>query len=317
MPLNLPILDHLKNCKNILITGIGGGFDIYCGIPIYLTLKELGYHVHLANYSFSDITFLKDGIRLTETLLGVSASVKNFLGYFPEFYLAQWFQKNRNEEITVWTFQKTGTNPLLKNYEVLTQYLDIDAILLIDGGVDSLMRGDEAGKGTLLEDAISMSAISQLNNITCKILACIGLGAEQDVTHFHVFENIARLTKAGGFHGICTLTPQMNVYQEYEKAVLYVQAQPAQDPSVINSSIVSAVRGEYDNYHLTNKTFGSKLWISPLMPIYWFFDFEKVVEQHLFLSQIHPTERFWDAVQRYMMISGYISQKEEKKIPLI
>lgn len=317
MKLNLPIFEQLKDSKNILITGIGGGFDIYCGIPIYLTLKELGYHVHLANYSFSDITFIKEGEKLTDTLLGVKASIKNFLGYFPEFYLTQWFQKDRNEDIIIWTFQKTGTNPLLKNYQMLTKHLEIDTILMVDGGIDSLMRGNEAGMGTLLEDAVSMSAISQLTDIKCKILACIGFGAEQDVTHFHVFENIAALTKLGGFYGICALIPQMMVYQEYEKAVLYAQAQPAQDPSVINSSIVSAVRGEYDNYHLTKKTFGSKLWISPLMPIYWFFDFEKVADQNLFLPQIHPTETFWEAVQKYVLVSRYIAQKDEQKIPLL
>ncbi len=84
----------------------------------------------------------------------------------------------------------------------------------------------------------------------------------------HVLENIAGLTEAGGFLGVCSLTPQMPAYQAYEEAVLYVQGKRFQDPSVINSSIISAVQGHYGDYHLTEKNKGSRLWISPLMPLY-------------------------------------------------
>lgn len=52
--LNLPILDHLADSHSILITGIGGGFDLFCGLPLYFHLRERGYEVHLANYSFSE-----------------------------------------------------------------------------------------------------------------------------------------------------------------------------------------------------------------------------------------------------------------------
>jgi len=59
------------------------------------------------------------------------------------------------------------------------------------------------------------------------------------------------------------------VQKAYDEAVTYVQNNEFQDSSVINSSIISAVRGNYGDYHLTEKTKRSQLWISPLMPMYW------------------------------------------------
>ncbi len=70
MQLNLPILDRVATCKNLLIAGMGGGFDLFCGLPIYFELRARGQNVHLANYSFSEIATLKSGHRLTPTLVG-------------------------------------------------------------------------------------------------------------------------------------------------------------------------------------------------------------------------------------------------------
>lgn len=55
MNLNLPILNQIANCKNLLIGGMGGGFDIFCGLRIYFDLRSLGIKAHLANLSFSNI----------------------------------------------------------------------------------------------------------------------------------------------------------------------------------------------------------------------------------------------------------------------
>src|SRR5215207_2739565 len=141
--LNLPILDHIENCKSLLIAGMGGGFDIFCGLPIYFELRERGMNVHLANYSFSPIATLTQGVRLTDTLVGVNTDVTKETWYFPEQHLAHWFQQSQGQAVTIWCFGKTGAAPLLENYVALVEHLGIDGILLIDGGVDSLLRGDE------------------------------------------------------------------------------------------------------------------------------------------------------------------------------
>jgi hypothetical protein len=316
MELNLPVFNQLAKCQNLLIAGMGGGFDIFCGLPIYFELQRRGQKVHLANFSFSDIVNFRGGVRLTDTLVGVTSDYKGIIPYFPELYLAQWFNEMHSEAITVWCFHKTGTRPLLKNYHILTEHLAIDGILLIDGGVDSLICGDEAGKGTPIEDAIFLFVVNELIQVSTRLVGCLGFGAERHITYAHVFENIARLTEAGGFLGTCSLISQMEVYQAYEEAVLYVQGNEFQDPSVINSSIVSAVQGHYGNYHLTEKTKGSRLWISPLMPIYWFFDLPTVAQHNLYLSQLRNTDTFMDAVQAHMQYARLVPKRSSERIPL-
>lgn len=316
MKLNLPIFDQVSNCKNLLIAGMGGGFDIFCGLPIYFELQEQGINVHLANFSFSDIENVDYGIRLSKTLVGVTPNLERLYPYFPEFHLVNWFKQKRDEEVTIWSFHKTGAAPLTENYKILADHLSLDGILLVDGGVDSLVRGDEAELGTAVEDLTSLYAVNQLSHISTRLIACIGFGTERDLTHAHVLENIALLTKAGGFLGSCSLTPQMDSYQAYDEAVTYVQSNEFQDPSVINSSIVSAVRGNYGDYHLTEKTKRSKLWISPLMPLYWFFDFETVAKHNYLLSEIEGTKLFRDALYKVIAQAERIPRRKATNLPL-
>ena len=316
MDLNLPILNQLSNCKNLLIAGMGGGFDVFCGLPICFELKKHGINAHLANFSFSDIESVDFGIRLTKTLIGVTPKAERVFPYFPELHLVNWFKEKRNEEVIIWSFHKTGAAPLTENYKILAEHLSLDGILVVDGGVDSLVRGDEAELGTAVEDLTSLYAVDQLSHIETRLLACIGFGAEQNLTHTHILENIASLTKEGAFLGACSLTPQMESYQAYDEAVTFVQSNEFQDPSVINSSIVSAVRGNYGDYHLTEKTKRGHLWISPLMSLYWFFDFDCVVKQNMLLSEIEGTMLFRDALYKVIAKAERMPRRSAGKIPL-
>lgn len=307
MALNLPAWEPFSSAKNLLIAGMGGGFDVFCALPIYFALQERGIRVHLANYSFTDLASLKTGQRLTETLLGVTADepLEFGFGYAPELYLAHWFRQ-RGENVPIWAFHKTGMRPLMAGYQALVNHLNIDSILLVDGGVDSLLRGDEPALGTIVEDSISLAAVNELDGVAHKGIVCSAFGAEQDILYAHVFENMAALTQMGGFKGACALAPDMPEFQHYEQAVMYVQSQYGQDASVINSSIVSAVRGEFGNYHLTEKTHGSVLQISPLMTLYWFFDLGMVASRSLIYEEMLKTETIYDgfaAIARFLRLT--------------
>src|SRR6266571_1706491 len=62
--LRLPFFAELEGARRILLAGAGGGFDIFCGLPLYFGLRGAGKEVFLANLSF---TRLEDstGRRLT------------------------------------------------------------------------------------------------------------------------------------------------------------------------------------------------------------------------------------------------------------
>jgi hypothetical protein len=316
MNLNLPISESILDRKSILIAGMGGGFDIFCGLPMYFELKNQGRNVHLASFSFSDIVNYRSETQLTESLKAVGKENKEPSIYFPELYLAQWFRNVAHEETVIWCFQKTGAKPLLQNYRILQDHLGLDCIILVDGGVDSLVRGDEPSTGTLIEDATSLFAVNELTEVPTKIICCVGLGIEPDLCYYHILENIARLTEAGGFLGTCSLVRTMTSYKLYEDAVNYVQGMRLQDPSVINSSIVSAVQGHYADYHMTRKTEGSKLWISPLMGICWFFDLRIVANFNLYLPNLKESETFMDAAMSFMTTAGTLERRPWQSIPL-
>jgi len=49
-----PFTAKLEDAQRILIAGAGGGFDIFCGLPLYFALTAQGKEVYLANLSFTN-----------------------------------------------------------------------------------------------------------------------------------------------------------------------------------------------------------------------------------------------------------------------
>ena len=78
----LPLLSALDTSQTILLAGAGGGFDVFCGLPLYFSLKTLGKEVHLANLSFSRLP--EEGDRPSPSLLKVMADTPRPSAYFPE-----------------------------------------------------------------------------------------------------------------------------------------------------------------------------------------------------------------------------------------
>src|SRR6185295_13843138 len=101
-------------------------------------------------------------------------------------------------------------------YQHLARELNLDTVILVDGGTDSLMRGDEEGLGTPQEDMASIAAVDELD-IPRKFLVCLGFGVDSyhGVCHSHVLESIADLIRAGGYLGAFSLTLDMPIVQKF------------------------------------------------------------------------------------------------------
>lgn len=101
--------------------------------------------------------------------------------------------------------------------------LNIDTVVLIDGGADSLMCGDEAGLGTPQEDMASIIAVNELT-VERKLLACLGFGVDyfHGVCHAHFLEAVAELTRTNGYLGMFSILGEMLEAQLYRDAAHYV-----------------------------------------------------------------------------------------------
>ena len=295
----LPFFKELENAQNILLAGAGGGFDIFSGLPIYFGLEAEGKQVHLANLSFSLLPppQVSKEARLSPSLLKVTADTPLLTDYFPERFLSEWF-RTQGKEVPIYCFERTGVKPLLASYKALVKKLELDTVILIDGGTDSLMCGDETGLGTPHEDVASILAVNELT-VKRKLLACLGFGVDHfhGVCHAQFLEAVAELTRKRAYLGMFSLLKQMTEVQSYREASKYVFGQMPHQVSIVSSSILSALEGHYGDYHSTPRTQYSKLWINPLMPVYWCFLLHEVAERILYREQMLKTKAFADSVE--------------------
>lgn len=288
-----PFWQQIEGAKTVLLAGAGGGFDIFSGLPLYFALRAAGKTVVLANLSFSELAFV-DGVRPVNSLVQISAETNGPANYFPERYLSEWLT-SRFGPTPVFAIERTGAKPVSAAYEWLVKNFEVDTLILVDGGTDSLMRGDEVGLGTPQEDLASLVAAHQVSCTGGKYLVCIGFGVDtfHGVSHGLFLENVAALIGANGFLGSWSLTQQMEEFQHYQNAYEHVRSRMPRHPSIVSASIISAVHGWFGDRHATERTRGTaELFINPLMSMYWAFALDAVAQRHLFLDKIADTSSY-------------------------
>ena len=316
--LEIPFLHELAFAQRVLVAGAGGGYDVFCGLPLYFALRDAGKQVWLANLSFTSLESCA-GKRRTPALLEIDADsgTPGLINYFPEGYLTRWFRE-RGDEVSVFCLHRTGVAPLREAYERLLAELQFDTLILVDGGTDSLMRGDEDGRGTPHEDVASLAATHELP-IPRKLLACLGFGVDafHGVSHYHYLEAVAELIREGAYLGAFSLTADMPTVELFRQATQYVFARMPHHPSIVNSSILSAIAGHYGDHHATDRTRGSELWINPLMALYWCFYLEPVARRVQYLDAMKQTETMSDVV---VVLARWLATRPEvreaRPIPL-
>lgn len=286
--MNLPFFGELETAKTVLIAGAGGGFDIFCGLPLYSWLKRAGKTVHLANLSSGALGFC-DADSPTQGLWCITSRTAA-PKYFPEMHLSAWLTQ-RYGETPVFAIEPNGARKVSAAYCWLAKSLKPDAIVLVDGGTDSLMFGDEAGLATPEGDALSLLAVHALEGVPKKLLACLGFGvdAHHGVCHAHFLENVATLSREDAYLGAWSLLHDSEEYQFYRDACEFTLTRLPQQPSIVNTSIIAAVTGSFGDFHPTKRTEGSRLFINPLMALYWGFRLENVARRNLYLDHIRDT----------------------------
>ncbi|SNT08642.1 hypothetical protein SAMN05443665_1015152 [Actinomadura meyerae] len=284
-----PLFTRLKKARRILVAGAGGGFDVYAGLPLALALQADGKDVHLANLSFSALYGLPSDTWVEQNVAAVAPETPGRDDYFPEGALARWLDLHGLPS-TVYAFPKVGVEPLREAYRYLADRLGLDAIVLVDGGTDIFMRGDEAGLGTPVEDMASLAAVHGLD-VPEKIVVSLGFGVDayHGVSHSLVLENLAALTADGSYLGALSIPRDSREAALYLDAVEFAQAASPMRPSIVNGSIAAAVQGRFGDVHVTSRTRGSELFINPLMAVYFAVDLDGLARRSLYLDRLEGT----------------------------
>jgi hypothetical protein len=279
----------LSQARSVLIAGAGGGFDVYAGLPLAFSLWDAGRQVHLANLSFAQLELLDLDVWLASNIARVAPDTAGLDEYFPERALSRWLA-DHDLPPDVYAFPKVGVQPLRAAYRHLVDHLDVDAVVLVDGGTDILLRGDEAGLGTPVEDMTSLAAAAGLD-VPVKLVTCLGFGidAYHGVNHAQVLENIAALDRAGGYLGALSIPGASREAVLYREAVSHAQAATALRPSIVNGQIAAATRGDFGDVQFTTRTSGSDLFVNPLMAIYFTVDLDSLANRSLYLDRLENT----------------------------
>lgn len=310
----LPVLEKFASARRVLIAGCGGGFDVFAGVPIALRLARLDKEIVLANLSFTNLWMCGED-RLTPITWRVGEQSKE-LPYFPEKWLAEWLGR-RGLQPPIYAFADSGVRPLAAAYRAIMDDHDIDLVVLIDAGTDSVLFGDEPGLGTVVEDAVSVVAAHAAGQERV-ILGAIGFGVDHHhgVSHHAFLENAARLAREGGFLGSFALAPGMHETDAFLDLVDYANRRQPQHRSVVCNSIAGALRGEFGDYRANNRTSGSELFINPLMSQYWFFEAGQLVADMIYADELAETEQIEDARRIIDRRRAGLEPRPRRNLPL-
>lgn len=284
------LLQRLRGARHVLLAGAGGGFDVYAALPLAIALTDAGVRVSLANLSFVHLDALGSDVWLEPGVAAIRPDTPSgFDGYFPERTLARWLGANGMPAL-VYAFPKTGVEPLRAAYRALLEHLDADAVVLVDGGTDLLLRGDESGLGTPEEDMASLAALHGIDG-PVKLAASLGFGidAYHGVNHAHVLENIAALEERGGYLGAFSVPRGARPGALYLDAVEHAQRETTTHPSIVHGQVAAAIRGRFGDVQFTDRTRGSALFVNPLMGLYFTFDLDVLAERNLYLGLLEGT----------------------------
>ncbi|WP_433042961.1 DUF1152 domain-containing protein [Dactylosporangium sp. CS-033363] len=307
-----PLFAALGSARSILIAGAGGGFDVYAGLPLALALWERGADVHLASLSFSELELIDRAAWVDEHVVEVRPETTSPDWYFPEGVLARWLHAHELPS-TVFAFPPLGVQTLREAYRYLIARLGIDAIVLVDGGTDILLRGDESDLGTPVEDITSLAAVAALD-VPVKLVSALGFGidAHDGVNHSQVLENLAALTLAGGYLGALSIPAGSREALLYRDLVSYAHGATAQRPSIVQGQIAAAIGGEFGDVRFTGRTSGSTLFVNPLMAMYFTVDLDSLAARCLYLDRIEHTIGRRQVISR---IQAYRDARGKVRIP--
>jgi len=288
---NLPF--DISQYQNILVLGVGGGFDVVSALPIYLSLLLDNKNVALGSTNHVHLKSFYEGLG-KEVYQGVLCiePQESINGIVIESQLANRLHTN------IYSFKKLGVLPLRRAIRYICDQHAIDLIIAVDGGVDALMTCKEKVQGTPIEDIATITAISGTTGVD-KVLCCVGMGAEIDegLTAEAIAPNVLELFE-DGFLGVSAWVGDNEIIET--TIDIYGELNKPRESHIITEIIKARV-----GFH--NK----KIKIPQVLPICWFFDLDKVVKKNILSPKIKDTFSFNEIVWTHTNMMAEKGDKDE------
>ena len=208
---------------------------------------------------------------------------------------------------------------LTQLYKWVVSKHDIDTLIILDGGSDSLMCGDEYGLGDPIEDAVSVAAGARLHTLRHKFLISVGFGSDRynGVSDNASFRAISEITEMGGFRGSWGVEPDTEGFKFYQ-ALLNTIYEKQTFRSVLSSLIVTAGKGGQFGFTVPENSGGrikeghSTAFVWPLMSHLFAFDVDTVARRSLIIPWIESAHTPMDAHFLLMQGRKSISVREDE-----
>jgi hypothetical protein len=280
--------------RTVLLCGCGGGFDFVHSLALYPELHRLGKTVIIGSYSFGNPAEISGAVPVfsEDGAIAVRATASNVADahYGPEVhvcsYLDSIYPACGPHSVYAYYARAFTVPTLAKLYRELIAAHSVDAMVLVDGGSDSLMVGDEEGLGDPIEDAVSVAAVASLSGLRAKLLVVVGLGTDRfnHVSDAASLRAVAELTQAGGFLGAVSLEPSAPGSVFYRGCLEHIYERQG-FRSVLAGTIDSAIQGWFGRDSvpsiLERRVRPGELFFWPLMAVLWGFDVEAVAQRSL------------------------------------
>ncbi|CAF1317638.1 unnamed protein product [Rotaria sordida] len=305
--------------KTVFLAGCGGGYDIFGGLPHYFKIKSSeNYDVTLINYSFTKRHLLsKYSQQLTTLLFRVDPRLDVIWltddVYFPEQRLANELQ------VPIYAilcdYDETRIELIIEAYKYLIQERTIDELILIDGGSDVLLTGNEKQLGTPVEDMSHARAVHLLSSDKVKSKYIVVIGTNLEVGHgVHKSDIDTRLTALSS-HAIFTWLWQY----EHDDAVRYyvdIFTRCCPRHSIVHSLICAALQGRTGYYlpeHLRSRITKSIVSIGEETCVSTGYHFDDVMRENVYFERLTPTLNLRQVHDVILIAQGLVNQCSENE----
>lgn len=281
--------DRIGRARCVLLAGCGGGYDVFAAVPMAMRALALGKRVVFGSLSFADLVGQVGATRVGPSGILVSADLEP-RAYFPELVLRRWLD-SRGIEAPVHAYPRAGVAGVRADVRAIVEREGVDAVVLVDGGTDALIKGDEEGLGTVVEDAMSVLAARGLA-VGSTSLACLGFGVDHfhGVSHRSFLENTAEATRLGGFLGVSGVVRGTVGGDAFLDLVATANRESPFRPSIVANSVASAIGGAFGDAQVVGRTRGTELFVNPLMSLYWCYDLAVVAGMMGFAAAAEAAE---------------------------